>query len=39
MFYVASKFHDNSINTFGFIEGWGRGGGRGHLNSEKAKAE
>ena len=23
MFYLASKFHDNRVNTFGFMEGPG----------------
>ena len=27
MFYLTSKFHDNSVNTFEFIEGGGGGGG------------
>ena len=35
MFYLTSKFHDNSVNTLGFIEG----GGGGSSNSEKAQAE
>ena len=26
MFYLASKFHDNRVNTFGFMEGGGGGG-------------
>ena len=25
MFYITSKFHDNCINTFGFMEGGGGG--------------
>ena len=27
MFYLTSKFHDNRVNSFGFIEGGGGGGG------------
>ena len=26
MFYLSSKFHDNHVNTFGFMEGGGGGG-------------
>ena len=26
MFYLTSKFHDNRVNTFGFMEGGGGGG-------------
>ena len=26
MFYLTSKFHDNRVNTFGFMLGGGRGG-------------
>ena len=26
MFYLTFKFHDNRINTFGFMEGGGGGG-------------
>ena len=25
MFYLISKFHDDSVNTFGFMEGGGGG--------------
>ena len=25
MFYLISKFHDNHVNTFGFMEGGGGG--------------
>ena len=27
IFYPTSKFHDENVNTFGFMEGEGRGGG------------
>ena len=26
MFYLTTKFHDNRLNTFGFMEGGGGGG-------------
>ena len=26
MFYLTSEFHDNCVNTFGFMEGGGGGG-------------
>ena len=31
MFYLTSKFHDNHVNTFGFMEDGGGGGGGGLL--------
>ena len=43
MFYLTAKFHDNSVNTFGFIEGGGGGGAfeapSRPRNSEKDQAE
>ena len=29
MFYLNSKFHDNRVNIFGFMEDGGGGGGAG----------
>ena len=29
MFYLNSKFHDNRVNIFGFMEGGGGGAGPG----------
>ena len=40
MFYLTSKFHDNRVNTFGFVDGGGGGGGlKLTRNSNKAQAE
>ena len=40
MFYLTAKFHDNSVNTFGFIEGGGAFEASPRpRNSEKDQAE
>ena len=34
MFYLTSKFHDDSVNTFGFMEVVGGGGGAFEVPSQ-----